>query len=129
MKCLGCGAHYPDPKGSVMAMTCQCGATMFIGDDDVPLYPASFWSKIANRDYGNVDKEVTFPHIDYYVGRSSHTSQRKEDMIKFLRNHGTIWSWECEECKESVIKRTKYFLEENLYRLGLLHPDLQELVK
>jgi hypothetical protein len=38
------------------------------------------------------------PHIDYYVGRSSHTSPEKEKAIQLLKALGARWSWECEEC-------------------------------
>jgi len=120
MKCLGCGLNVDWIKGwGIVAYTCPCGSRIFYDEGHLAI-PASFIIRLVEGE--------PLPHIDYYVGKSAHWSQEKEDFIDMLKGFGAIWSWECPECRERVLQRTRMELENNLYQLPL-HPDLQRLVE
>jgi predicted RNA-binding Zn-ribbon protein involved in translation (DUF1610 family) len=119
MKCLGCGQDIPWDGKTMFCYTCPCGATIFIQEEN--LYPpASLVTKISNR------QELS--HLDYYLGKSNYTSPEKEDFYKLLRKLGATWSWECPDCKEGFLQRTKMEVENNLYPLQL-HPELAKILK
>jgi len=89
-RCVGCGGIIPwDGKG-LFAYTCPCGATLFADEEGRFAFPLSLLRAIYEH------REP--PHIDYYVGRSSHTSPEKEKAIQLLKALGARWSWECETC-------------------------------
>jgi hypothetical protein len=91
-------------------------------DDDGRMYfPASLVRVLAEGGKA--------PHIDYYLGRSNHTSETKEKLIDLLRGLGSIWSWECEECRNKVVSMTREEVREGLIRLDDLHPVLRRLVE
>ena len=39
-------------------------------------------------------------HLDHLVGESNHTSPLKEMLIEELRQIGSVWMEECEQCKK-----------------------------
>jgi len=84
-----------------------------------PTFPVSFWIALH--------KNKDLPHIDYYVGKSNHISEEKRLMIQLLKEKGSVWSWECEECKEKVVKRMLMELDSNLYPFSV-HPELYQLI-
>jgi len=121
MKCLGCGGEILwDGKG-VLAYTCPCGATVFY-DEEIDGYyiPVSLLRVMA------LGEEVY--HIDYYLGKSNHTSPEKDAFYEKLRQMGAIWSWECPQCRERVVRTTALKVEEGFYRYEL-HPELKALVE
>ena len=119
MNCLGCGIDTGWIKGTVMAYTCYCGATVFHEEGHLVL-PVSFYRCLIEGH--------AFPHIDYYVGKSARTSPEKESFIVLLKGYGAVWSWECPECRQGVLERSKMEVENHLYRLPL-HPELQRILK
>jgi hypothetical protein len=119
MKCLGCGGSIPWNGRGVFAYTCSCGATIFYDGKTSIHPPASLVIGLA--------KKRELPHIDYYLGKSSHTSHEKEEMYDFLRSKGCVWSWECERCKFRTIERIVYEVANKIYRFGI-HPALKEAI-
>lgn len=117
MKCLGCGAPINWDGKSLFAYTCPCGATILYDETTGYHPPASLIIGLHEK------REL--PHIDYYLGKSSHTSLEKEGAYKFLREKGCIWSWECDQCRERVIDRTVMEIANGLYAFEV-HPSLKE---
>jgi hypothetical protein len=120
LRCVGCGSTIPWDGRGLFAYTCPCGATLLIDDGGGLALPVSLVMAVAEH------REI--PHIDYYLGRSSHTSPEKEKAYEFLRSLGARWSWECEQCRSIIVERTIMELREGLYRFGI-HPDLKKLVE
>lgn len=117
MKCLGCGINMGWVKGiGALAYTCYCGSTVFYGDAGQLVLPTSFILGLTE------DRDPT--HIDYYIGKSAHTSPEKESFIAMLKSLGAIWSWECDECRDHFLQRCKMERENNLYHLPF-HPAIQ----
>lgn len=122
MKCLGCDRDIPWDGKSFFAYTCPCGATIF--------YDEMKWAKNMAPPVSLIMclyEKRELPHIDYYLGKSSHWSKLKQEMYDFLRSKGAIWSWECSQCKEQIIKRSKMEKEEGFYPLEF-HKELEQLI-
>ena len=120
MKCLGCGSEIGWDGTGVLAYTCPCGATVFYDEGKSVSPPVSLILAFAGK------RELS--HIDYYLGKSDHTSLEKEKLYNLLREKGAIWSWECKGCKSRVIEKTVYEVANRLYRFRV-HPTLRELIK
>lgn len=119
MKCLGCDREIPWNGTGLFAYTCPCGATIFYDEKKGICPPASLVLGLYEH------REL--PHIDYYLGKSNFWSKEKQEMCDFLRGKGAIWSWECDQCKERVIERSKMEKQEGFYPLEF-HKDLEQLV-
>jgi DNA-directed RNA polymerase subunit RPC12/RpoP/uncharacterized protein YlaI len=120
IRCVGCGREIKwDGKG-VFAYTCPCGARVFYDEKVGFIFPASFFMSLL--------KGVEFPHIDYYLGKSAYWDDVKQQIYKFLRDKGAVWSWECDECKKKVIEQTKIEIKEGLYPFEI-HPELKSLLE
>jgi len=120
LKCLGCGGNIPWDGRGLFAYTCPCGATIFYDEKTGVKPPVSLIIGL------HVKRPL--PHIDYYLGRSEHASTEKEAMYMLLKEAGSVWSWECEDCRPKVLERTAYEIANNLYRFNL-HPALKSLVE
>jgi len=120
IKCLGCGINMDWIKGAgTLAYTCYCGATTFYGDAGQLMLPTSFLTGIA--------KGHDPAHIDYYIGKSAHTSPEKESFITMIKGLGAVWSWECDKCRDHTLQRCKMEQANKLYMLPF-HPALQGLL-
>lgn len=101
--CVGCGqrlCHKPTAKLTILALSCRCGAISPIlqeeGADTVySSMPASLMLAI-----GSGKKP---PHIEFYLGRSAHTSPIKSKVEEMLRHLGAISEDECEVCRQKTI--------------------------
>ena len=95
-KCIGCDRdiHW-DGTGLLFSYTCQCGCTVFYHDEQMNVaVPVSLVSAIK-------DMGTDVPHIDYYVGWSSHTSGVKDAFIQELLQLGFTWMKDCKQCLEN----------------------------
>lgn len=117
MKCLGCGGDIPWDGKTAFAYTCRCGATIFT--DDEKLYPPASLAFLGVRPPA---------HIDYYLGKSDHQSPKKEEMVKYLHGLGSVWSWDCPQCRDRFVERTAMEMANGFYRLPL-HPELAKLLE
>ena len=98
-KCIGCDGNISwDGKG-LFSYTCPCGSHAFYNEETKHLsLPFSF--------VRGLQLKAPLPHLNYLVGESNHTSPIKEQLIKELREKGSIWMEECEQCKgDGTLKR------------------------
>ncbi len=66
--------------------------------------PASLVAAIQTLRCTGVKPE--FPHIDYYLGESNHTSDVKVVVAKVLMEIGFTWMEDCEQCqKDGTLER------------------------
>lgn len=93
LECVGCGRDIGWDGRGTLCYTCPCGATVFWSPDGTVAYPGSLVLGVA-RGHG-------LHHLDYYVGVSAHSSPEKTALIRRLRSLGSVWPWECEECRSS----------------------------
>lgn len=91
--CIGCNNSIPWDGKCVMCYTCPCGATVFYRGNEL-IVPVSLKRYL----FLSRTQKLQPRHIDYYVGRSSFTSERKEQFIKELEGYGLTWSKDCPEC-------------------------------
>lgn len=118
--CVGCGRSIPWDGTGIFAYTCACGANLFATDKGYISFPAS----LAMAKEGKIE----IPHLDYYLGISNYVSAEKQKAYDDLRKLGSVWSWECDECRERYLKLRKAQLKEGFFRFELL-PELLELLK
>ncbi len=112
-RCVGCDGVIPwDGKGT-LAYTCSCGATLFFEAETLALVmPASLVHALAKQQTEGIKPE--FPHIDYYLGDSSHISIIKESAIEQLLALGFIWMKDCKKCQEDGTLERKQAREKHL---------------
>jgi hypothetical protein len=124
--CVGCGLKREWSGRGVLAITCICRATFFMEETENKLMPpASFYMRVmlAGRKYTD-----SIPHIDYYVGISNHHSNMKDEIVLMLKQKGSKWSWNCDRCKDEVIKHIKWEMERCYIRFEL-NSELAKLVQ
>lgn len=96
--CVGCGRAIAK-TGKILAISCVCGALAPILHTEngqwVP--PASFMLATG----------VMLPHLEYYLGFSTHQSSFKTDVTRMLRAMGSISYTECKDvkCRESYTRK------------------------
>jgi len=119
--CLGCGVRIPwDGKG-LFAYTCRCRATAFRDEKWNLSMPVSFWEMLKEG------REP--PHIDYYLGVTKYTSPLKEQVYELLRKLGAVYSWECDECRENIVRFVRADVELGAFQLEDLRPELAEMLR
>jgi len=112
-KCVGCDGAIPWDGIGLLCYTCWCGATLFYETETLKLVmPASLISAIYYSQQLGVKPES--PHIDYYLGDSSHTSEIKEAVAKQLLDMGLIWMKDCEQCQKDGTLEKKQKREKHL---------------
>lgn len=99
--CVGCGSRVcRRPQKEGLAISCRCGAysPIFEVEGTGELYglPASLMMAVTSG--------KTPAHLEYYLGRSSHTSPIKTAVEHELRKLGAISEDECEECRKRIIE-------------------------
>ena len=118
--CVGCGSPIPwDGKGA-FSYTCRCGATLFADENHNFALPASL---IIGLKEGR-----ELPHLDYYLGISNYVSLEKQKAYEELKEQGCVWSWECDKCKEQIIRLRRGQLKEGMLKFDL-HPELKALLE
>jgi len=91
--CIGCGRKIAWDGHSPFSYTCACGSHIFVSDETGHYsWPGSFLLALRDK------RELA--HLDYLVGNSEYTSPEKEGCIAALRDYGSIWMRECEQCRE-----------------------------
>lgn len=103
----------------MFAYTCPCGATVLATETHQAVLPASLAMAVKTR------REL--PHVDDYLGISNHVSTEKQVVYEMLRRLGSVWSWECDECRGRLLALRKEQLESGMIRFELF-PDLKRLV-
>ena len=113
-KCVGCDRSIPWDGEGMFSYTCGCDARIFYDETTGKMaYPASFAINAAGGGQ--------LPHLDGLVGKSDHTSPVKERLIAELRQLGSIWMEECEQCKrDGTLERQR----EREKHLALLEAEL-----
>jgi len=102
--CVGCGRRVSKPAKH-LAISCRCGAmSPFLyleGLGQVHSFPGSFL--VLKINYALSGKNPNMPHIEYFLGRSRHTSPMKADTEASLRAIGCISENECPECVQRTV--------------------------
>ena len=94
MKCIGCDKEMGFEGAGTLSITCECGARMFYNEGfSKMLFPLSV---IEASIHGK-----PLPHLNFLVGESTFMSPAKEGCTAALRDMGSIWIHECEECQTS----------------------------
>ena len=124
MRCLGCGSAIPWDGEGLSAYACPCGATLFYEDGNNALAPpVSLLKSIGGG--GPMSKPM---HLDYYLGISKFESDLRTKIIGELRSRGSVWSWECGECREHFLRLKRAQRKASFLRFDL-HPELEALLK
>lgn len=118
--CVGCGRFIPWNGKGVFAYECPCGATLFADEKGNFSLPASLMSRVVGE-----SREI--PHSDHYLGISNFVSMEKQKAFDMLTKLGSVWSWNCKECRDRIVKLRRAQMKAGLIKFEL-HPELKALL-